>query len=223
MIAMMFNSIVGVGVRQRVLIPAIEELEANNRPYVIVFAHGSQRGNWPERQGECISLQTFKAQQQRGMIEAITVVIVENMTAEGWSFHQKMFADIPNEVWVLTSGFGIVPQPKVHNMITAKEAKTLYDDSGAEVDAYLSTKIEPAIRKAATAGKRTMFHYLDAEEVWKTVNPTPLQIRIIDKLRELGFHVAFGRDESHVYVPRGLADDEGNGPKYSNYGLTIGW
>lgn len=29
--------------------------------------------------------------------------------------------------------------------------------------------------------------------------------------------------ESESYVPRGLADDDGDGPSYTNYGIRITW
>jgi hypothetical protein len=108
-------------------------------------------------------------------------------------------------------------------MITAKEAKELYDASGAEVDQYIQYKLDKAIRDAATQGKQSLFHFVDGFEVWKNVDPTPLQKRIIAKLKELGFHAVWHRDTTHVYVPAGLADDNGDGPKYSNYGIQIGW
>lgn len=107
-------------------------------------------------------------------------------------------------------------------MLTAKEAKELYDRSGAEVNDYLERKIGPQIQKAAESGKRTVFHLIDCEETWKTIEMTPFQRQIHDKLTELGYHVRFGRD-GDPYVPRGLADDDGNGPRHTNCGFTIGW
>lgn len=108
-------------------------------------------------------------------------------------------------------------------MINAKEAREIYDASGAEADHMLNRYIEPAVKAAAEAGKAFVFFYIDAEEVGRTITPTPVHKQVIDKLTALGYRVTFGRDNSHQYVPRGLADDDGMGPIYSNYGLTIGW
>lgn len=108
-------------------------------------------------------------------------------------------------------------------MITASEAKQLYDDSGAEVENYIQYKIENEIRKNATAGKRSMFHVVESVEAYRNVDPTPLQRRIVTRLKELGFHAEWKKDTSHTYVPRGLADDDGKGPNHNNVGIQIGW
>jgi hypothetical protein len=106
-------------------------------------------------------------------------------------------------------------------MINAADAKRIYDESGGEADALL-TRIEPRIVEAAKAGKRSIFWLVDAEEAWRSNAPTPLDNHVITKLTNLGYTVRFGRD-GDAYVPRGLADDDGDGPKYINYGYTIGW
>lgn len=108
-------------------------------------------------------------------------------------------------------------------MISAAEAKVLYDDSGVEVDKYLQYKIEPEIKAAATQGARKVFHYLGSRDVFTHPRPDPLQLRIIEKLRELGYAVRWLDSEGDGYVPRGLADDEGKGPVHYNYGVQINW
>lgn len=108
-------------------------------------------------------------------------------------------------------------------MITAAEVKTLYDQSGVEVDKYLSQKIEPEIKAAATSGNRTVFHFIGSRDVFTHPRPDPLQTRIIEKLRALGYTVHWLDSEGESYVPRGLADDDGNGPSYTNYGIRITW
>lgn len=108
-------------------------------------------------------------------------------------------------------------------MITAAEAKTLYDQSGVEVDKYLHYKIEPEVKAAATSGKRTVFHFIGSRDVFTHPRPDPLQTRIIEKLRELGYTVQWVETEGESYVPRGLADDDGNGPSHTNYGIVITW
>ena len=106
-------------------------------------------------------------------------------------------------------------------MITAKEAIALYDASGAEADAMLKN-IEPKIVDAAKAGKRNVFFLIDASEVWKNIAPTPLQNQVMDKLYALGYRVQFTR-YGGSYVPAALADDDGKGPKYENFGFAIHW
>lgn len=111
-------------------------------------------------------------------------------------------------------------------MITAKEAKVLYDQSGAEVDQFLKNSVEKEITDAAKAGKRTVTIYLDSYE-WPGYRGfnhdiTPLQMAIVVKLKELGYSAEI-KSYGDCYVPRGLADDDGNGPMYQNYGIHIGW
>jgi len=108
-------------------------------------------------------------------------------------------------------------------MITAAEAKTLYDDSGAEVDKYLQYKIEPEVKAAATSGKRMVFHCIGSRDVFTHPRPDALQARIIEKLRSLGYTVQWMASVGDSYVPRALADDDGNGPAYTDYGIQITW
>lgn len=110
-------------------------------------------------------------------------------------------------------------------MITAKEAKVLYDQSGTEVDEFLKNSVEKEITDAAKAGKRTVTIYLDSYELPANgLNHivTASQRAVVAKLRELGY-LAVIQSYGDCYVPRGLADDDGNGPKYQNYGIQIGW
>lgn len=109
-------------------------------------------------------------------------------------------------------------------MITAKEAKELYDQSGQEVADYLKHNVESVVKKAAEGGKRQVFIDMGCvkqfEYLYHTV--TPLQKAVVDKLKELGYRAVIKLD-GESYVPQGLADDDGNGPKHINYGIQIGW
>ncbi len=107
-------------------------------------------------------------------------------------------------------------------MIDAAEARRLYDESGAEVTAWLDCNASRKIEDAAKSGKRNVFIFLDSEEVWKNPTPSPIQKRCIDALIGLGYRAEFKVD-AETYVPRGLADDEGAGPKYRNYGIMVSW
>lgn len=107
-------------------------------------------------------------------------------------------------------------------MISAKEARALYDKSGAEADSYLQHEVMPKIKKAAESGKLRIEILVSAVDIFDRCTLTPLMVQVIAKLGELGFVVKYDRygDE---YVPCGLADDNGNGPKHRNCGLIIQW
>jgi hypothetical protein len=109
-------------------------------------------------------------------------------------------------------------------MITAKEAKELYDQSGAEVEQFLKNEVEKRVTDAAKGGKRSVFVDLGYVKQFQYLHHTitPLQQAAADKLKELGYRVVIKLD-GESYVPRGLADDDGNGPKIQNYGIQIGW
>jgi hypothetical protein len=111
-----------------------------------------------------------------------------------------------------------------HTMITAKEAKELYDQSGAEVNDYLKNTVERIVRKAAEGGKRQVFIDMGSVKQFEYLHHTitPLQQAVADKLKTLGYLTEF-RLDGDDYVPRGLADDNGNGPTIQNYGIQISW
>ncbi len=109
-------------------------------------------------------------------------------------------------------------------MIDAKEARRLYDESGAEVQIFLKHTVEPEVIKAAKAGKKHThihlgtlgpFDYLDT-------NISPIQRAIVDALKTLSFTAKIEKQGSS-YIPAALRDDDGNGPSHTNFGITIGW
>ena len=109
-------------------------------------------------------------------------------------------------------------------MITAKEARSLYDDhSSAEVKAYLA-KIDPVIREAAKDGKQFVVLYVDG--LWEAgqyqSNLTSVQVRVKAELEALGFHVTYGK-VGNGSIPRGRMNDDGTGPTYYNTCLTVSW
>lgn len=112
-------------------------------------------------------------------------------------------------------------------MIAAKEAAALVVMSNANVDLYI-VKIELEIIKLAKAGKRIHTCYVDglwgAFDIWEATHQkfTPIQEAVAEKMRMLGYSVAIGTDGS-PYVPRGLQDDDGGGPKKINVCMTIKW
>lgn len=109
-------------------------------------------------------------------------------------------------------------------MITAKEAKELYDQSGAEVEQFLKNEVEKRVTDAAKGGKRFVFICLATLKFYEHAQDklTPLNKAVVERLVELGYRARVVLD-GEPYVPRGLADDDGNGPKHQNYGIQIGW
>lgn len=109
-------------------------------------------------------------------------------------------------------------------MITSKQAKELYDDSGYEVEQFLTYSVETEVMNAAKSGKRSVFIFLSSKGSFDHLDQliTPLQWAVVNKLKELGYTSRIDLDGDY-YVPRGLADDDGNGPKHINYGIHIGW
>jgi hypothetical protein len=109
-------------------------------------------------------------------------------------------------------------------MINAKEAKALYDKSGQEVADYLKINVEPVVIRAATDGKRKVFILLGStrfsSEMRAEITSVHRGIALI--LKDQGYVVSIEQD-GDSYVPRGLADDDGDGPSYTNYGFHISW
>lgn len=114
-------------------------------------------------------------------------------------------------------------------MITAQEARDLLAQADETVNFYL-VKVDAIVKKALAANKRSAFLYV--EDLWNAFDhfdahyaePSLSQAAVMRKLKTLGYGVTFGADEEmEPYVPRGLADDDGNGPLYNNIGITIKW
>jgi hypothetical protein len=106
-------------------------------------------------------------------------------------------------------------------MIPARDARALYDRSGAEAEKQL-LQIEPVIINAANEGRCNVFFLLGSEETHRSVKPTQLQSQVMDKLHALGYRVQFCR-YGEEYVPRALVDDCGKGPKHTNFGFALHW
>lgn len=114
-------------------------------------------------------------------------------------------------------------------MISASTCRQIVELSDATVDKILE-RLSPKVEAAATAGKRTYSIYEDG--LWEGVNvtfgaspkPTPLQLRVIEKLKAHGFLSAKLSADGDKYIPRGLADDfDGTGPDYQNFCIVISW
>ena len=109
-------------------------------------------------------------------------------------------------------------------MITAKEAKHLYDQSGEEVNSFLKNNVNVEVKTAAMAGLRNVVIYLGSLDTFSHLDQkiTPLQKAVATQLIGLGYKVSI-KLYDQPYIPRGLQQDDGSGPTYQNYGLHIGW
>lgn len=106
-------------------------------------------------------------------------------------------------------------------MISAKDAKKLYDATGAEVDEYLLNNVEPAVIKAAKDGKREVTVLLGILEYFEGRDfvISPLQANVTAKLRNLGYVVNISWI-AEAYLKENMFTD---GPVHRNYGYVIKW
>ena len=117
---------------------------------------------------------------------------------------------------------------KTFNLITAAGAAALSEESEAHISLPLM-EIDKTIRELASGpeGVREFICYVPGTWHSQPVldlcpRPTSLQNRIMHVLYDVGFQVRFDTDKTS-YVPRGLADDDGNGPEYINWCIHIKW
>lgn len=106
-------------------------------------------------------------------------------------------------------------------MLTAKEALEIYNSSLHTLEKYLNDNFHSGIRQAASNGLRRYVHGMGAEE-HRLPELSALEKKALEELGKLGYcaqYLFYGE----AYVPRGLADDEGNGPSYRNYGIVVTW
>lgn len=106
-------------------------------------------------------------------------------------------------------------------MISAKEALQLHNDSLVALERYLLDNFHSQIRQAAMQGNRSYTFNIGSAE-YSAPRLEPLQQKVFDELKKHGYAVSYGF-YGEGYVPRGLADDDGNGPMYRNYGITVTW
>jgi len=109
-------------------------------------------------------------------------------------------------------------------MITAKEAKELYDLSGQEIADYLKYTVEKEVVKAAKGGKRQTIIHLASLETFRHLDQviTPLQKGVVARLNELGYRTEIKLYDV-PYIPNALVDDGGHGPLHQNFGIVISW
>lgn len=107
-------------------------------------------------------------------------------------------------------------------MISAKEALELYNISLHTLQKYLYENFHSQIRQASMAGKREYKHNIGSTDSHFVPSVSNLEVKVIEELRKYGYIVDL-RFYGDSYVPRGLADDDGNGPIYKNYGIMVKW
>lgn len=108
-------------------------------------------------------------------------------------------------------------------MLSAKEAREIVESSDVEVLKSLKMFDEQIRYAAAAQGKKEYFYHMDAAEMYRGLPLSkPLAVSVVAKLKTLGY----GADYTFYgdsYIPRGLADDDGSGPEYTNYGIVVRW
>ena len=107
-------------------------------------------------------------------------------------------------------------------MITAQEAKKIYDHSGVEVIHFMESIVEKKVKESAISGKCSVFIHLGCEHVHNRPEYEPVHNSAMLKLKELGYTVEKSSDGVE-YVPKGLADNDGHGPLHRNFGFTVSW
>ena len=107
-------------------------------------------------------------------------------------------------------------------MLSAKEALEIVNNSDAEVLKSLKM-FDEQIRYYSAKGERKYFYNMGSTEAYLPL-PTlkPLAVSVMSSLKALGYSVEYC-SYGDFYVPRGLADDDGNGTSYKNYGILVRW
>lgn len=110
-------------------------------------------------------------------------------------------------------------------MITQLEARELYDLTGKEVVEFLDNKVDPEVRRSAAAGARFTHIHLGTKGPFEDLdNIVPVMYKkAVLKLKDLGYRSARIELYGESYVPRGMADNHGDGPIHTNYGIYVAW
>ena len=107
-------------------------------------------------------------------------------------------------------------------MLSAKEALEIVNNSDAEVLKSLKM-FDEQIRYYSAKGERKYFYDMGSIEIYHPLPVLkPLSVSVMSRLKVLGYSVEYCF-YGESYVPRGLADDDGNGPSYKNYGIVVTW
>jgi hypothetical protein len=117
-------------------------------------------------------------------------------------------------------------------MITAAQARALVEASDLEIDLCLE-QISPMIETFAKGGLRALplnkvpkfafdERFSKHHVVGTTITTTEFHTRLFEKLSSHGYFVKW-ESQAEPYVPRGLADDDGNGPLHQHFSIVVRW
>lgn len=100
MITINFSATVGLGLRRRVIMPA---LVLQDRPVLIVSpARAMLESNWPDIPNENkVTLQRFLLMMQSRSIDPGVLVVFEEMRPTGWKMVDPWLKALDNEVWTI--------------------------------------------------------------------------------------------------------------------------
>lgn len=108
------------------------------------------------------------------------------------------------------------------NTMNVSEARDITKNSRALAEDYLKDFIYPKIKSSANNGKFSCFFFIGSQERYRHIHVEQKIESAIEILKQSGYNVKLDYN-GFSYVPRGLSDDDGNGPKYTSYGLHIDW
>lgn len=108
-------------------------------------------------------------------------------------------------------------------MFTAKEAKALQYSfqNMSEICSQIGDNIRELIISDYKATK--YYWYIDSCPVNQEIPELDAQNKLLVQMLLDNGYVVYWKRYGDSYIPRGLADDWGNGPSYQNYGLVITW
>ena len=107
-------------------------------------------------------------------------------------------------------------------MITASEAREKTNLIGAMATNYIKDVVEPSVMQAIDKGENCCLIYIDSLESWRIPSSSAMHSEVMRELRSLGYAVVYSFSGTE-YVPPGLSDDDGNGPKHRNVSIKITW
>jgi len=107
-------------------------------------------------------------------------------------------------------------------MISAKEAKALVESSEERV-LQVMKMLGGQIEYRAMRGQQEYLYSFGDKEVLGGLPEMNNEVKaVVNKLIAEGYKVNYCF-HGERYVPRGLSDDDGNGPEHSQYGVLIKW
>ena len=100
MITINFDAVVGVGIRQRVILPA---LILQEKPVIIVSPRREiLEINWPKiADDRKMTLQRFLMAMPTRTVEPDALILIEEMRPEGWKRVDPWLKALDNEVWTI--------------------------------------------------------------------------------------------------------------------------